>query len=136
MIEHNSFEMENYRELIDEVGVDKFRERFEELQKTAMEFIEMAGFSETAYCNERILMQVILDYFMDVMRLKEFHSIERIRTEKLFAYTISWIVRRKPIQFRRGSNTIDEAWRFSERFSGIAMLRHASWVLMYSGKLA
>ena len=100
MIEHNLFEMENYRELIDEVGVDKFRERFEELQKTAMEFIEMAGFSETAYCNERILMQVILDYFMDVMRLKEFHSIERIRTEKLFAYTISWIVRRKPIQFR------------------------------------
>ena len=88
MIEHNLFEMENYRELIDEVGVDKFRERFEELQKTAMEFIEMAGFSETAYCNERILMQVILDYFMDVMRLKEFHSIERIRTEKLFAYTI------------------------------------------------
>ena len=78
MIEHNLFEMENYRELIDEVGVDKFRERFEELQKTAMEFIEMAGFSETAYCNERILMQVILDYFMDVMRLKEFHSIERI----------------------------------------------------------
>ena len=51
MIEHNLFEMENYRELIDEVGVDKFRERFEELQKTAMEFIEMAGFSETAYCN-------------------------------------------------------------------------------------
>ena len=100
MIEHNLFEMENYRELIDEVGVDKFRERFEELQKTAMEFIEMAGFSETAYCNERILMQVILDYFMDVMRLKEFHSIERIRTEKLFAYTISWIVLRKPIQFR------------------------------------
>ena len=94
MIEHNLYEMENYRELIDEVGVDKFRERFEELQKTAMEFIEMAGFSETSYCNERILMQVILDYFMDVMRLKEFHSIERIRTEKLLAYTISWIVRK------------------------------------------
>lgn len=78
MIEHNLFEMENYRESIDEVGVDKFRERFEELQKTAMEFIEMAGFSETSYCNERILMQAILDYFMDVMRLKEFHSIERM----------------------------------------------------------
>ena len=104
MIEHNLFEMENYRELIDEVGVDKFRERFEELQKTAMEFIEIAGFSDVAYCNERILMQVILDYFMDVMRLKEFHSIERIRTEKLFAYTISWIVKRKPIQFREYSD--------------------------------
>ena len=50
MIEHNLFEMENYRELIDEVGVDKFRERFEELQKTAMEFIEMdMDFHETSY---------------------------------------------------------------------------------------
>ena len=48
MIEHNLFEMENYRELIDEFGVDKFRERFEELQKTAMEFIEIAGFSDVA----------------------------------------------------------------------------------------
>ena len=99
MIEHNLFEMENYRELIDEVGVDKFRERFEELQKTAMEFIEMAGFSETAYCNERILMQVILDYLMDVMRFKGIHSIERIRTEKLFAS-------RFPGSFRRKTNPV------------------------------
>ena len=44
MIEHNLFEMENYRELIDEVGVDKFRERFEELQKTAMELLRLLDF--------------------------------------------------------------------------------------------
>ena len=72
MIEHNLFEMENYRELIDEVGVDKFRERFEELQKTAMEFIEMAGFSETSYCNERILMQVILDSHRKAVCIHDF----------------------------------------------------------------
>ena len=117
---HNGI-IENYRELIDEVGVDKFRERFEELQKTAMEFIEMAGFSETAYCNERILMQVILDYFMDVMRLKEFHSIERIRTEKLFAYTISWIVRRKPIQFRDYSEEERDIF-INERFAAYLLI--------------
>ena len=121
MIEHNLFEMENYRELIDEVGVDKFRERFEELQKTAMEFIEIAGFSDVAYCNERILMQVILDYFMDVMRLKEFHSIERIRTEKLFAYTISWIVKRKPIQFRESSDQERDIF-VNERFAASLLI--------------
>ena len=88
MIEHNLFEMENYRELIDEVGVDKFRERFEELQKTAMEFIEMAGFSETSYCNERILMQVILDYFMDVMRLKEFGKMQLTQLGLTFVYSL------------------------------------------------
>ena len=36
-MEHNLFEMENYLELLEEIGVEKFRERFEELQKTAME---------------------------------------------------------------------------------------------------
>ena len=108
MIEHNLFEMENYRELIDEVGVDKFRERFEELQKTAMEFIEIAGFSD-------------VDYFMDVMRLKEFHSIERIRTEKLFAYTISWIVKRKPIQFREYSDQERDIF-VNERFAAYLLI--------------
>ena len=107
MIEHNLFEMENYRELIDEVGVDKL-ERFEELQKTAMEFIEMAGFSETSYCNERILMQVILDYFMDVMRLKEFHSIERIRTE-------SCLHTRFPGSFGK-TNSVSGLFRRRERY--------------------
>ena len=90
MIEHNLFEMENYRELIDEVGVDKFRERFEELQKTAMEFIEMAGFSETSYCNERILMQVILDYFMDVMRLNVLYSFAALSSGASSASSSFW----------------------------------------------
>ena len=81
----------------------------------------MAGFFETAYCNERILMQVILDYFMDVMRLKEFHSIERIRTEKLFAYTISWIVRRKPIQFRDYSEEERDIF-INERFAAYLLI--------------
>ena len=134
MIEHNLYEMENYRELIDEVGVDKFRERFEELQKTAMEFIEMAGFSETAYCNERILMQVILDYFMDVMRLKEFHSIERIRTEKLFAYTISWIVRRKPIQFRDYSEEERDIF-INERFAAYLLINECLKLVEYTEML-
>ena len=84
-------------------------------------FFEMAGFSETSYCNERILMQVILDYFMDVMRLKEFHSIERIRTEKLFAYTISWIVRRKPIQFRDYSEEERDIF-INERFAAYLLI--------------
>lgn len=120
-MEHNLFEMENYLELLEEIGVEKFRERFEELQKTAMEFIEVAGYSDTAYCNERILMQVILDYFMDVMRLKEFHSIERVRTEKLFAYTIAWIVRRKPIQFRDYSDQEKDIF-INERFASYLLI--------------
>ena len=44
MIEHNLFEMENYRELIDEVGVDKFRERFEEYRKQQWNLLRLLDF--------------------------------------------------------------------------------------------
>ena len=80
----------------------------------------MAGFSETSYCNERILMQVILDYFMDVMRLKEFHSIERIRTEKLFAYTIS--LDRSRNQFSFGIIRRRERYFINERFAAYLLV--------------
>lgn len=31
--------------------------------------------------------------------MKEFHKIKNVRTEKIFAYLIAWILRRKPLQF-------------------------------------
>ena len=51
--------------------------------------------------DERIMMNALLDYTADVHRLKDFHDIELIRTEKITAYTVSWIIRRKPLQFFR-----------------------------------
>ena len=118
MIEHNLFEMENYRELIDEVGVDKFRERLRNCRRQRWNLLKWQDFLRQLTAMKEFLMQVILDYFMDVMRLKEFHSIERIRTEKLFAYTISWIVRRKPIQFRDYSEEERDIF-INERFDCI-----------------
>ena len=76
------------------------RERFDYLKKKAEVFIETASYGETAFCNDRILMHVIVDYFEDIRRLKDFHGIEFVKTTKIAAYTIAWWLRRKPIQFR------------------------------------
>lgn len=91
----------DYRRLILEVGEEKFKERFHELVNTANDFIFKAGFSEYAACDERIMYHVLLDYYSDVFRLKEFHDIELIREEKIIAYTVHWIIKRKPIQFTK-----------------------------------
>ncbi len=88
-----------YSAIIDKIGEGKFRERFTELKDSANKFIEEAGFSGTAKCNERILFQTVLDYYTDIFRLADFHNIDEPRTEKIFAYTIAWIVKRKPIQY-------------------------------------
>lgn len=66
-------------------------------------------------------MQVLLDYFADIFRLKDFHDIEKVRTEKIFAYTIAWIIRRKPLQFIH--YTDDEKDIFvNERFAAYLMV--------------
>ena len=62
-------------------------------------YIQEAGYGEHVVCNERIMLNVLLDYFADIFRLKDFHGIENTRTEKIFAYTAAWIVKRKPLQF-------------------------------------
>lgn len=114
-------EGDTYSEMIGRVGEEKFISRFEDLLKTAQEFIKSAGYNNTVYCNERILMQVLLDYYSDIERLKDFHDIEKTRTEKIFAYTISWIIRRKPLQFKE--NTSQEKDIFvNERFAAYLLL--------------
>lgn len=114
-------EKNDYTDLINKFGIEEFKSRFEQLEKSAEEFIKESGFEKTVYCNERILAQMLLDYYSDIERLKDFHSIERIRTEKIFAYTISWIIRRKPLQYK--DNSEDEKDIFvNERFAAYILL--------------
>ncbi|WP_316268063.1 hypothetical protein [Claveliimonas bilis] len=111
----------DYAEMMHIIGEEKFYERFQEIKKTADEFIEEAGYKENVECNERILMHALLDYWVDIFRLKEFHEIERVRTDKIFAYLIAWILKRKPLQFIR--YTEDEKDIFvNERFALFLML--------------
>ena len=62
-----------------------------------------------------------MDYFVDIFRLKEFHDIEKVRTEKIFAYTIAWIVRRKPLQFKQYTNKEKDIF-INERFAAYLLL--------------
>ena len=94
----------DYAEMLNKIGEDQFKNRFEELKNSATEFLETAGYEDTVMCNERILLSVLLDYYSDIYRLKDFHNIELIRKEKIFAYTVAWIVRRKPLQFTHNTD--------------------------------
>lgn len=114
-------EKNNYVDLIEKIGVGEFRSRFTELMHSAEEFIEESGFEGTVFCSERILSQILLDYYSDIDRLMEFHNIEHVRTEKIFAYMVSWIIRRKPLQYKVDS--LEEKDVFvNERFAAYLML--------------
>lgn len=57
---------------------------------------------------------MILDYFTDITRLKEFHQIERVNKDKIFSYEISWFLKRKPIQVLK--NDREELVYVNEKF--------------------
>lgn len=102
---------QNYIELIHEVGEKEFDSRFSEIQKQINEFLVAAGYISTieetgcVECNDRILYHVLLDYYSDIHRLKEFHQIKHTKTDKNIAYLSYWILKRKPIQ---ATNSIAE----------------------------
>jgi hypothetical protein len=57
-----------------------------------------------------LLNEVVLNYFVDIDRLKEFHTIDRINNIKIAAYLTYWWVKIKPIQIINypGNNS----WRY------------------------
>ena len=111
----------DYQEILQRVGQKKFKERLEELKKSADRFIQEAGYQEHVECNERILLNVLLDYYADIFRLKEFHDIKKVRTEKIFAYTVAWIIKRKPLQFIHYTDEEKDIF-VNERFAAYLMI--------------
>lgn len=77
---------------------DKFKSRFTALLKDMNEFIDKAGLDEKVTVNEMVLGYMLVDYFEDILRLKNFHGIDHINSVKIVAYTSYWFLRRKPIQ--------------------------------------
>lgn len=113
--------MSDYIEMIKQIGKEKFYARLKELLDTADKFIEESGYKGNVECNERIMTTVLLDFYADIFRLKDFHNIEKERTEKIIAYTVAWIIKRKPLQFIKF--TEDERDIFvNERFAAYLMI--------------
>ena len=105
---------ESYRYLLEYFGEEKIKNRYIFLAELMEKFIRQENMEEHVYVNGAILEQVILDYFADIHRLKDFHNIVKVNTDKITAYTIHWALRRKPIQACKKES---EAIKFiNERF--------------------
>jgi len=61
-------------------------------------FIEQFALKGKVIVNRRILAEAIHDYYVDTIRVKDFHGMEYTNTEKVYAYRAYWLLRRKPLQ--------------------------------------
>lgn len=93
----------DYHSIIEIIGYKRIQERLETIESVYENFAMNYGEKEIRL-NERVLGHAILDYFTDITRLKDFHGIDKINTDKIIAYEASWFIRRKPIQIVSNEN--------------------------------
>jgi len=72
--------------------------RFRDLLRYLQKFLNAKGIAQSVKIDMNSLKKAVIDYFVDTVRIKEFHNITNTKTEKIYSYTAYWLLRRKPIQ--------------------------------------
>ncbi len=94
----------SYEQIVAHFSQETIQERYQYLHDKMQRYIDELKQSDLLYVNTSLLQQVVMDYFTDVYRLKEFHGIEHINITKITAYEVFWILRRKPIQLKEAAD--------------------------------
>lgn len=80
-------------------GEDVIKDRVMYMERRAIAFIQKENIQDCVHISPSILDIVILDYFADIARLKDFEDgIENTNKNKITAFMGYWWIRRKPIQ--------------------------------------
>lgn len=106
----------DYKYLLDEFGEEKIASRYKTIYSYLEDYIKRHEMTEKVRISEGLLSQMILDYFVDIYRLKEFHAIDKINTTKIHAYSAYWLLKRKPIQVITDDDSLPELTFVNERF--------------------
>ena len=96
-----------YEYIIARFGEDKVLARSSWLYDLLQDYIEIKGLGDRVDISEDILKHVLIDYFVDIDRLKEFADISKANDSKIYAYTCFWMLRHKPLQVKNMSDCQD-----------------------------
>ena len=90
--------LSTYEYLVRKFGEETIKSRHKWISDTLIVWIEQHDYSQRVEVMSEQIDQILIDYFVDIDRLKEFSEIERTNTAKIYAYMAYWILRRKPLQ--------------------------------------
>jgi hypothetical protein len=68
------------------------------LLKTIHFYIEKANLKDKVIVNDRVLKECVVDFYVDISRIRLYHPIDEPSIEKDDAYKAYWLLRRKAIQ--------------------------------------
>ena len=95
---------ETYDLIIKHFTKERIKERYEWLYDMLYVYVESEKLQDSVYISEKILNHVIIDYFVDIYRLKDFQGIEKVHDSKIYAYLSFWLLRHKVIQLTDKEN--------------------------------
>ena len=88
----------SYDFLIEKFGEEKIAKRYEHIYSMIKDFLNQKQYADKAAISVVNLNHVIIDYFVDIYRLKPFQDIILVNEAKIYAYLSYWLLRHKPIQ--------------------------------------
>ena len=94
--------MKSDNEFFNGVNIDykRIAHRYIIILEKIQKFIKKDNIENNVDYSFRLLKAAIVDYFVDIARVKQFHDIEIINSEKIYAYTAYWLLKRKPLQIK------------------------------------
>lgn len=105
MAENPKQEVQGYQYIVDKFGEEKVISRSEWLYNQLSDYIDSQNLMGKVTISRNVLKHVLVDYFVDIDRLKDFSEIPRANDTKIYAYTCFWLLRHKPLQI----NSLDDA---------------------------
>jgi len=88
---------EKYQFLLKHFPANKISIRYKYLWADIVEIIKKLKLEDKVRIDENSFQMVIIDYFTDIDRLKDFQDINRINLAKIYGYELYWFLRRHPI---------------------------------------
>lgn len=95
-------ETESVSEYLYRHGIDNERiaSRYVSILRMINTFLNTENIDDKAIVDLDLLKTAVCDYFVDIARVKDFHDIEKVNTEKIYGYMAYWLLKRKPIQVK------------------------------------
>lgn len=112
-----SFDQRKCKEILAEYKEEELRNRFNNLLSEMEKFIDDNNLVDQVCVNHFILGNAIIDYYYDIMRLKDFHKkTKKANSQKVIAYSSYWFLVKKPIQIVNNASDNKALLTVNERF--------------------
>lgn len=98
---------EGYKYLVEKFGAEKIKSRYEWIFDLLDTYLTRKQLQNRVCIVPDILNHVVVDYFVDIDRLKNFQGMSMVNQTKIMAYTAFWLLRHKVLQITDTENAAD-----------------------------